>query len=52
MNAKTTTAFPTAALVDGDWITSKKTFPVFDPASGDKLADVPDIFCKPVAKHL
>lgn len=43
MNAKTTAAFPTAALIDGEWITSKKTFPVLDPATGDKLADVPNM---------
>ncbi|AGK58255.1 succinic semialdehyde dehydrogenase [Hyphomicrobium denitrificans 1NES1] len=43
MNAKTTAAFPTAALIDGEWVTSKKTFPVLDPATGDKLADVPDM---------
>lgn len=43
MNAKTTTAFPTAALIDGEWVTSQKTFPVLDPATGDKLADVPDL---------
>ena len=43
MNAKTTTPFPTAALIDGEWVTSKKTFPVLDPATGDKLADVPDL---------
>jgi len=43
MNAKTTAAFPTAALIDGEWVTSKKTFPVLDPATGEKLADVPDM---------
>ena len=43
MNVKTTTPFPTAALIDGEWITSPKTFPVFDPATGSKLADVPDL---------
>jgi succinate-semialdehyde dehydrogenase/glutarate-semialdehyde dehydrogenase len=42
MNAQTT-KFPTAALIDGEWITSAKTFPVFDPATGEKLADVPDL---------
>lgn len=42
MNAKTT-AYPTAALIDGEWITSKKMFPVSDPATGIKLADVPDL---------
>lgn len=43
MNAQMTTAFPTAALIDGTWVTSTKTFPVFDPATGAKLADVPDL---------
>ena len=42
MNAQSTT-FPTAALIDGKWITSSKTFPVLDPATGEKLADVPDL---------
>jgi succinate-semialdehyde dehydrogenase/glutarate-semialdehyde dehydrogenase len=42
MNAQTT-KFPTAALIDGEWVTSAKTFPVFDPATGEKLADVPDL---------
>jgi succinate-semialdehyde dehydrogenase / glutarate-semialdehyde dehydrogenase len=43
MNAKITTNFPTAALIDGQWVTSAKTFPVLDPATGSKLADVPDL---------
>jgi succinate-semialdehyde dehydrogenase/glutarate-semialdehyde dehydrogenase len=43
MNAKTTTTFPTAALIGGDWVSSSKTFPVYDPATGEKLADVPDL---------
>ena len=43
MNAKITTTFPTAALIDGQWVTSTKTFPVLDPATGTKLADVPDL---------
>jgi len=43
MNAKTTTTFPTAALIGGDWVTSSKTFPVYDPATGDKLADAPNL---------
>jgi succinate-semialdehyde dehydrogenase/glutarate-semialdehyde dehydrogenase len=42
MNVKTT-PFPTAALIDGQWVTSAKTFPVTDPATGAKLADVPDL---------
>ncbi len=43
MNAKITTNFPTASLIDGQWVTSTKTFPVLDPATGSKLADVPDL---------
>lgn len=42
MNVKTT-PYPTAALIDGQWVTSAKTFPVTDPATGAKLADVPDL---------
>ena len=36
MNVKSTTSFPTAALIDGEWITSAKTFPVLDPATGEE----------------
>ena len=43
MNIKSSTPFPTAALIDGQWVTSEKTFAVLDPATGDKLADVPDL---------
>jgi succinate-semialdehyde dehydrogenase / glutarate-semialdehyde dehydrogenase len=43
MNIKPSTPFPTAALIDGQWITSKTTFPVLDPATGNKIADVPDL---------
>jgi len=35
--------FPSAALIDGKWITSNRTFPVFDPATGAELATVPDL---------
>lgn len=43
MNVKPSTPFPSAALIDGEWVTSKKTFPVMDPATGEKLVDVPDL---------
>ncbi len=43
MNIKSSTPFPTAALIDGQWVTSEKTFAVLDPATGEKLADVPDL---------
>lgn len=36
-------AYPTAALINGEWITSAKTFAVTDPATGLKIADVPDL---------
>ena len=43
MNVKFSTPFPTAALIDGEWVTSKRSFPVLDPATGKKLVDVPDL---------
>ncbi|MFN0217482.1 MAG: NAD-dependent succinate-semialdehyde dehydrogenase [Hyphomicrobium sp.] len=42
MNA-VTAKFPTAALIGGEWVTSKKTFPVVDPATGEDIARVPDL---------
>jgi succinate-semialdehyde dehydrogenase / glutarate-semialdehyde dehydrogenase len=38
--------FPTAALIDGKWVTSDKTFPVTDPANGAEVATVPDLGAK------
>src|SRR5581483_9079583 len=38
--------FPTAALIDGEWVTSPKTFAVADPASGAEIARVPDLGVK------
>ncbi len=35
--------FPTAALIDGKWITSEKVFPVLDPATGTEIAAVPNM---------
>jgi succinate-semialdehyde dehydrogenase/glutarate-semialdehyde dehydrogenase len=35
--------FPTVALIDGEWVTSPKTFAVTDPASGAEIARVPDL---------
>jgi succinate-semialdehyde dehydrogenase / glutarate-semialdehyde dehydrogenase len=35
--------FPAAALIDGEWITSTKTFAVTDPATGAEVAAVPDL---------
>ena len=35
--------FPTAALIDGKWISSAKTFSVTDPATGTEIATVPDL---------
>jgi succinate-semialdehyde dehydrogenase/glutarate-semialdehyde dehydrogenase len=37
------TTYPTAALIDGRWIRSDSTFPVFNPATGTVVALVPDL---------
>jgi len=41
--------FPAAALIDGEWITSAKSFSVTDPATGEEVASVPDLGAKEVA---
>ena len=41
--------FPAAALIDGEWITSAKSFSVTDPATGEEVASVPDLGTKEVA---
>jgi succinate-semialdehyde dehydrogenase / glutarate-semialdehyde dehydrogenase len=43
MNIKPSTPFPSAAFIDGEWVTSKKIFPVLDPATGDTLVQIPDL---------
>src|SRR4029078_12795227 len=35
--------FPAAALIDGEWVTSAKTFSVTDPATGAEVAAVPTL---------
>lgn len=35
--------FPTSALIDGQWVSGTKTFPVTDPATGETIAHVPDL---------
>src|SRR5690242_8713905 len=35
--------FRTQSYVDGEWIGNGKTFPIVNPATGAKLADVPDL---------
>ncbi len=35
--------FPTSALIDGNWVTSPRTFPVLNPATGETIANVPDL---------
>ena len=42
MNARPAT-YPTSALINGEWVTSKATFPVINPATGEKIADVPNL---------
>jgi succinate-semialdehyde dehydrogenase / glutarate-semialdehyde dehydrogenase len=42
--------FPAAALMDGEWVTSAKTFPVNDPATGEEVASVPDLTAEDAAR--
>jgi succinate-semialdehyde dehydrogenase/glutarate-semialdehyde dehydrogenase len=44
--------FPSAALIDGEWVTSAKTFSVNDPATGADLATVPDLGPKDAARAI
>jgi succinate-semialdehyde dehydrogenase / glutarate-semialdehyde dehydrogenase len=41
-----TTSYPTAALINGAWVTSADTFPVTDPATGLEIARVPNLGAK------
>src|SRR5690606_34800342 len=38
-----TNRFPTDALINGQWVTSGATFPVYDPATGHEIARVPNL---------
>ena len=42
--------FPAAALIDGEWVTSSKTFPVYDPATGTEVAAVPNLGAEHAAR--
>ena len=44
--------FPAAALIDGDWVTSAKTFLVNDPATGGEVAAVPDLGAEDAARAI
>ena len=44
--------FPTAALIDGQWVTSAKTFPVTDPATGAEVAAVPNLGAEDAARAI
>src|SRR5262245_6767776 len=35
--------FPNAALINGKWVTSNKTFSVLDPATGEEITTVPNL---------
>ncbi len=35
--------YPAAALIDGKWVTSVNTFAVLNPATGETIANVPDL---------
>ena len=44
--------FPTAAFIDGQWVTSAKTFAVTDPATGAEVAAVPDLGAEDAARAI
>ena len=44
--------FPTAALIDGEWVTSSKTFSVTDPATGAEVAAVPNLGAEDAARAI
>jgi succinate-semialdehyde dehydrogenase / glutarate-semialdehyde dehydrogenase len=41
--------YPTAALIDGAWVTSAETFAVVNPATGKEIARVPNLGAKETA---
>ncbi len=44
--------FPAAALIDGEWVTSAKTFSVTDPATGAEVAAVPNLGAKDATRAI
>ena len=44
--------FPIAALIDGQWVTSSKTFSVTDPATGGEVAAVPNLGADDAARAI
>ncbi|MEZ5828115.1 MAG: NAD-dependent succinate-semialdehyde dehydrogenase [Hyphomicrobiales bacterium] len=44
--------FPTAALIDGEWVGATKTFPVTNPATGEEIATVPDLGAADAARAI
>ncbi len=44
--------FPAAALIGGEWITSAKTFAVYDPATGAEIAAVADLGAKDATRAI
>ena len=44
--------FPAAALIDGEWVTTGKTFAVNDPATGAEVTTVPDLGAKDAARAI
>lgn len=44
--------FPAAALIDGEWVTTGKTFAVNDPATGAEITTVPDLGVKDAARAI
>src|SRR3990170_6726648 len=44
--------FPASALIDGQWITSNRTFSVSAAATGAEVATVPDLGAKDAARAI
>src|SRR4029079_2285284 len=44
--------FPTQALIDGEWVNSANTFPVYDPATGAEIATVPNLGAKDATRAI
>jgi succinate-semialdehyde dehydrogenase/glutarate-semialdehyde dehydrogenase len=44
--------FPTDAFINGEWVKSGATFPVYDPATGEEIARVPNLGTREAAEAI
>jgi len=52
LNLKDAALLETRAYVNGKWVAGENTFPVFNPANGEKVADVTDLSVAEVSKAI